>query len=242
MRYTPQQIEDYRRDGVLFLGKVLTDAQVQGARDHIAQLIAGDKVDRPSSGKGQHLIRRLDASEHDPWFRELITAEVFGDIGEAALGPDVQHFQDNVFYKPASVGAPTPWHQDNIWWHGDPPELATVWIALDPVNGDNGAVQYVRGSHSRLIDHTLPVQDPGGFSYNVIDPKAVDQSRLISFTLAPGEGVLHHCLTIHGAPANVSSLPRRGYTVHLMRTGLLRRDPVKNPVLRGRALAAPAAS
>ena len=39
-----------------------------------------------------------------------------------------------VFYKPAKDGSPTLWHQDNMYWKYEPPNLASIWIALDDVN------------------------------------------------------------------------------------------------------------
>ncbi|MCX5659985.1 MAG: phytanoyl-CoA dioxygenase family protein [Planctomycetota bacterium] len=233
MRYTAQQIATYQRDGVLPLGKVLTDAQIQGAREHIETLIAENKVDRPESAPGKHAIRRLEVSQHDPWFMGIVRSDAIVDAGEAAIGPNVQMFQDNIFYKPASVGGSTPFHQDNIWWNVNPPAIMTIWIALDEVDETNGPVQYVRGSNTHLRDHTLPVNDPCGAKYNVIDPATIDRSKIVTFKLQPGEAVMHHCLTIHGAPENQSPRPRRAYTVHLMQAGLSPRELDKYPLLRG---------
>ncbi len=230
----PDAVSTFAREGVLPLGQVLDAAQVQAAREHLAQLIAQEKVDRPSSQPGRFIFRRLNVSSFDAWFGTLVRTPAVLDAAEVALGPDVQYFQDNIFYKPAAVGGATPWHQDNIWWHSNPPAMATIWIALDDVDDDNGAVRYVRGSHDRLIEHTLPVQDPQGMTYNVLDPSRVPQDRVVSFAVPAGHAVMHHCLTIHGSPENRSPRPRRAYTVHVMRAGLLSRDEAKNPVLRGR--------
>lgn len=235
MHLTPEQRDAFARDGVLSVGRVLDDAQVAEARDRLERLIAADKMDKPQSDAGGYTFRRLNVSSFDPWFGSLVRTPAVLDPAESVLGPDLQYYQDNIFYKPAGVGADTPFHQDNIWWRGDPPAMLTLWIALDPADAGNGGVEYVRGSHAALIDHTLPVQDPGGFSYNVIDPQRVDRGRVATFTLAPGEAVMHHCLTIHGAPANASPRPRRGYTVHLMRAGLFPGyDHARHPLLRGK--------
>lgn len=241
MRYTAQQAAAYQRDGVLPLGKVLTDEQIKGAREQIERLIAESKVDRPESKPGMHTIRRLEVSQFEPWFRQIVSSDPIVDAGELAVGPNVQMFQDNIFYKPASVGGATPWHQDNIWWNVNPPKIMTIWVALDEVDETNGPVQYVRGSHTHLREHTLPVNDPCGAKYNVIDPATIDKSKLVSFHLAPGEAVMHHCLTIHGSTENLSPKPRRAYTVHLMQAGLSPRDLAAYPLLRGRMPLAPAA-
>ncbi|MCE9590823.1 MAG: phytanoyl-CoA dioxygenase family protein [Planctomycetes bacterium] len=230
-----EQVEAFRADGVLPLGRVLTPEQVEESRKRLEDLIARDLLDKPGTEPGRYAFRRLNVSKVEPWFGTLARLDTVLDAAESVLGPDIQYFQDNIFYKPASVGASTPWHQDNIWWHADPPDMLTIWIALDDADAGNGAVEYVRGSNvAGLIDHTVPVNDPMGITYNVIDPARVGRDKLVSYVLKPGEAVMHHCLTIHGSPVNSSNRPRRGFTVHLMRAGLSSRDLEQFPMLRGR--------
>ncbi|MCC6579336.1 MAG: phytanoyl-CoA dioxygenase family protein [Phycisphaeraceae bacterium] len=235
MALTTQQIARYRRDGVLPVGRMLSDLQVQDAREHIQAAMDRQLLDKPGTNPGKFTFRLLSASQSDPWFGQLLRSGPILDAAEAVLGPDIQYFQDNVFYKPARDGDITQWHQDNIWWKSDPPDMLTIWIALDDVTPENGAVRYVVGSHAALIEHRLPVDDPQGAKYNMIHPDDVKDRDVVTFDVPAGHGVMHHCLTIHGAPANVSERPRRGYTVHLMRAGLFPdRLAESNPVLRGR--------
>ena len=246
MQLTREQIATYERDGVLPVGRVLTDEQLVTARERLDRMVAEEKVDRPESPtKDGHTIRRLDVSQHDPWFGSVVRSPAILDIAESALGPNIQYYQDNIFYKPANVGGATPWHQDNIWWHGDPPNMLTIWVALDDVDPDNGPVHYVKGSHVAMVDHTMPVHDPGGFTYNLIDPKQVGpelQSRVVSFSFPAGHAVMHHCQTVHSAPPNASPRPRRGYTISLMQAGLFGPETEKQPLLRGRMPVAKAAT
>lgn len=61
--------------------------------------------------------------------------------------PGVRVMQDNAIGKP--VGAKSlGYHQDNAYlgWF-KPGEICTVWIALDDVEAQNGAMELVRGSH-----------------------------------------------------------------------------------------------
>ena len=234
MGLTSQQVETYRRDGVLPLGRILEPAVVKDACAHLEALRNKNLMDNPGSGTELKTYRLLNTSTHDAWFQCIINHPTVLDAAVAILGPNVQYFQDNVFYKPARDGAPTFWHQDNIWWHSNPPNMLTIWIALDDVDSTNGAVEYVPGSHSHLIDPQLPINDVNGSSYKVLAPEQVDMKKVVSFKVPAGHAVMHHCLTIHGAPANASDRPRRGYTVHLAQPGVLQLDPVKNPILRGR--------
>ena len=105
--------------------------------------------------------------------------------------------------------------------------------AQNIVDASNGAVHYIRGSHSHLIEPKLPVSDVNGMKYNVLAPDQVDQSQAVSFKVPAGHAVMHHCLTIHGAPPNNSERPRRGYTVHLAQPGVKPLDVAQHPILRG---------
>ncbi len=234
MHLAETQIETYRRDGVLPLGRVLDDACVAEAREHLEALRARDLMDNPSTNPARRSFRLLNVSSHDPWFQRIVTAPAVLDAAESVLGPNIQAYQDNVFYKPARDGAETAWHQDNLWWHADPPDMLTIWIALDDVDATNGAVRYIPGSHTALIPGTQEVNDPKHGRYHMLAPEQVDADKAVSFVLQAGEAVMHHCLTIHGAPCNLGDRPRRGFTVHLQRAGLLKQDPAQVPVLRGR--------
>lgn len=234
MHLSATQLAAWNRDGVLPLGRVLSDAQLAEVREHLDQLMAQDKLDKPESEPGRFTYRRLNVCQFDPWFNAIVRLDAVIDPAESALGPDIQYYQDNIFYKPASVGGATPFHQDNIWWHADPPAMLTIWIALDDVDSTNGGVEYSRGSHSGLMEHTFPINDPNGAKYNVLDPARVSRETLVTYNLPAGHAVMHHCLTIHGAPANVSPRTRRAYTVSLMRAGLFGEHGKGNPLLRGK--------
>jgi len=113
--------------------------------------------------------------------------------------------------KPPGSGAATPPHQDGFYFRITPNEAVTFWIALDPVDAENGCVRYVPGSHRRgLVRHersrTL------GFSQTVADYDAEDQSSEVAIYAEPGDLVAHHSLTIHRADPNCSTRQRRALT------------------------------
>src|SRR6476619_1114173 len=95
MHLSKEQVATYERDGVIPVGRVLTDEQVNTARERIEQMIAKDMVDRPESpSKDGHTIRRLDVSRHDPWFSSVVRSPAVLDVAESVLGPNIQYYQD----------------------------------------------------------------------------------------------------------------------------------------------------
>ena len=86
---------------------------------------------------------------------------------------------------------------------------------LDPVSVETGAVRYVVGSHEdrtryrpNLFVTTSPLPDTEGADVPDYD-EPVGEARVISFDTEPGDVVVHHARTIHGAYANASATRRR---------------------------------
>jgi phytanoyl-CoA hydroxylase len=101
----------------------------------------------------------------------------------------------------------TPAHQDGFYWNRKPDLACGIWIALDPVDRENGCLWYGRGSHK------LGIQPHGasgvlGFSHGLLnfDPKSVDA---VPIELQPGDAVAHSSATIHWTETNRSNRHRR---------------------------------
>lgn len=234
MRLTPDQIEVYRRDGVVPIGRVLDETTVAEAKERIEALRQRDLLDNPAEGTDRRSFRLLMASTFDEWFKSIINNDDLLDAAESVLGPNVQYYQDNIFWKPPTQGAATTWHQDNVWWDAHPPNMATVWIALDDADAANGGVHYIPGSQTNLLKGEQEVNDPKAGTYYLLTDEQVDASRAISFTVPAGHAVMHHCQTIHGAPPNKSDRSRCGFTVHLQEAGLQGQGVEECPILRGK--------
>ena len=100
-------------------------------------------------------------------------------------------------------------HQDLAYFHVDGEQVCTVWIPLDPVDAANGAVRYVRGSHRDRTSFRPNVfvtteSLPGTEGVDV--PDHTDDPALVHFDTAPGDIVVHHARTIHGAFANTTPI------------------------------------
>ena len=80
------------------------------------------------------------------------------------------------FNKPARVGSAVPWHQDNAYFCRTPPDMLTIWIAIDAVTPDNGPVHYIKGSHVNM----LPARPSGvtGISMGLASPPHPAESEL----------------------------------------------------------------
>jgi ectoine hydroxylase-related dioxygenase (phytanoyl-CoA dioxygenase family) len=132
------------------------------------------------------------------------------------FGSSAVHFYDDI------VCVKEPGTPDPTEYHHDLPQLgvgedATVggaWCALDPCGPETGSLVYVRGSHRSW--RSLP-QDGGMFDLDAAGDAVAD--RLVSFELEPGDAVVHHHLTVHGAGPNPSRQPRRAITLRYAAPG-----------------------
>ena len=64
------------------------------------------------------------------------------------------------FNKPPGTDSPTPPHQDNYYFSLKPPNVLTIWLALDPVDDENGCLRYVAGSHRDGHPAARPLEHP----------------------------------------------------------------------------------
>jgi hypothetical protein len=135
-------------------------------------------------------------------------------IARQLLGPDATLDADNAVYKPARVGGPTAWHQDEAY--NDPnfyQRQLTIWIALFDTTLENGAMAFVPGSHLRGI---LPHRLHGGSEEAAAIEccEGFDPSTATICPIQAGSMTIHHGRVVHGASGNTSEGPRLGYILN----------------------------
>ena len=222
-RITDAQVETYRQDGAICL------RQPFGA-DWVAKLEAG--VDRniraPSTLATEH---KLDDGkgrffedycywEQIPEYKDFVLNSSAAAIAARFMGAHaVQIFHEHVLVKEPGTTKQTPWHHDMPYYCIDGQQVISIWLALDPV--PRGVCpQFVAGSHlwgklyyPRLFDDGSDYAYEGSGYETVPDIDGEpDRYRILHWDLAPGDAVLFHFLTLHGAPGNATGGRRRGFS------------------------------
>lgn len=153
-----------------------------------------------------------------PEFLAFATRSPLGALVAAVLGADdVWLYEDSVLVKEPGTEERTAFHQDMAYFHLDGDLVCTTWVPLDPVTAESGAVRYVTGSHldrtryrPNLFVTTMAIPGTEGAEVpDYDDLKQVGAARIVSFDTEPGDVVIHHARTIHGAHANASATRRR---------------------------------
>jgi phytanoyl-CoA hydroxylase len=148
-------------------------------------------------------LKQLQHMGHDSFFRTYMRHPSWLALAEALIGEEVRAEEPEWFNKPPNTQHVTPPHQDNYYFCLKPPHVLTLWLALEPVDEENGCLRYVAGSHRHGV---RPHGRSGvlGFSQGITDYGPDDQAREVQVGQQPGDVVAHHGETIHRADANRS--------------------------------------
>ncbi len=153
-------------------------------------------------------LKQLNRMDQEPYFRAYRDHPKWRSLAEAVIGERVQSGQPEWFNKPPNTNHITPPHQDNYYFCLHPAHVATIWLALDRVDAENGCLRYVEGSHrAGFRPHTR--SQVLGFSQGIDAYTPDDFSREVAAILEPGDAVVHHGMTIHRADANHSTTRHR---------------------------------
>jgi 2-oxoglutarate-dependent dioxygenase len=230
----------FARDGFVALGRVLDDATLHELRESIERRCrTRDGAPLPDvrdlssflDGPGPSAVwQRVNIHAVEPSAARLARRPDVLDAVEAVLGPDLRLLRDQCFYKPPRCGGEVFLHQDNRYWHLDPPAAVTVFFALDDCTVDTGCVHFIAGSHRwGRVSHRRAA---GGRS--VLLEAEVDKALGVPLELTAGHASMHHCETLHWSPPNTSARPRRAHTIQYVRAGVAARgEPLTGlPVVR----------
>jgi non-heme Fe2+,alpha-ketoglutarate-dependent halogenase len=133
--------------------------------------------------------------------------------GAADQGPDFVCWGMHLFAKQPSDPKEVALHQDAIYWPLTPAKSVSVWIAIDDVDQDNAAMQFVPGSHllGPLSHEAMEFDGTRVLKRQVINPAWY--GKRFNNVLKAGEISIHSDLLLHGSEANRSTRRRAGLTV-----------------------------
>lgn len=226
----------FRLNGYLPVGQVSIPADVSALKQEFARLLGalsnedGLPEDHQMRSADGHVRVALHLCHISEVFRyHALNAHVAGML-RGLFDEEPLILTSLLFNKPPQVGEPLDLHQDLPYYpYLRDDDLATCWMALDDVDATNGCLEYLPGSHCSVAPH----RDTGRQQALDIDPSQVDTTRLVAVTLAAGEAVIHHGLTIHRSSANRSLRPRAGVAVLYVRASArVAPDDFPYPLLR----------
>lgn len=168
-------------------------------------------------------LKQLQHMDVDPFFRDYARNSRWCELAQRLLGEPASCDAPEWFDKPPGTQHETPPHQDNFYFCLRPPQVITMWLALDPVDEENGGLCYLPGSHRRGIrPHAASAMI--GFSQAIVDYDEQDRAAEVRVKLSPGDLVVHHGETIHRADPNRSATRHRRALAMVFRGASAQRD------------------
>ncbi|WP_093802465.1 chlorinating enzyme [Streptomyces sp. Wb2n-11] len=249
---TPQELSQFHKNGFFGPFKVYEIEEMRKIwrTERLALMDRSNAIYQEEAAQsGNTNISNYDRHLDNDFLADHVCNPRITEKVAGVLGPDVLCWRTEFFPKyPGDEG--TDWHQADtfanasgtpqIVWAGD--ELVhfggtlTVWTAFTEANEDTGCLQFIPGSHQKMMyDETKKMHyDPdrinaevkegvprGFFGYDYrelqIDKDFVpDESKAVSMVMRPGEAIMFWSTLMH------ASLPHNGSTDE-MRLGFANR-------------------
>ena len=213
-----EEVASFWRDGALCLRGLFGAAWVEHMREAVEEDLANPGPLAREYGKnGGRFLGDIGAWAVKPGLRRFVEKSPAAEIAARLLkSHKVNFLYDQLFVKEPGTAAITPWHQDGPYWPVRGDQILSIWFALDDVTVESSGVEYLKGSH-RWGKEYRPVSFAGDAEmYRMLpgdtlpDIEAMrGQFEVMNWDMKAGDCLIHHCMTVHGAPGNASSTRRR---------------------------------
>jgi ectoine hydroxylase-related dioxygenase (phytanoyl-CoA dioxygenase family) len=206
---TQDQLAEYREQGYVMLGRIVSDEQLASLRAEEARVRRYPFVKEDGTIEKDGLtIFRSQLCDYSEPIRRFVTLGDHVQIARQLVGPNLCFWFNQYVTKlpddPAGKLAEFPWHQDNGYVGIEPANNVTIWCALDDVDEKNGCVWVMPRSHKKgLLPHT---QSKNSWHFTV--PVEGDG---VPARLKAGEAVAFTGLTLHRSKQNFTNKPRRAF-------------------------------
>ena len=217
-----KDIMRYQRDGVVALHGLFSQHWIDCLRAGVETNLAepGEFAREHGEGRGKFFDDYCNW-KRIPEFHKFVHGSYAAEIAAAAMGsPIAQFFHEHVLVKEPGTVKRTPWHQDAPYFCVDGVQTLSFWIPLDPVP-QHVCPEFIAGSHNwGKLFYPRSFFDDTDYNYdgdNFVTIPDIDASRdnynIHSWALEPGDAILFHFRTVHGAPANLGGGRRRGFAL-----------------------------
>ena len=162
----PEHIAAYHRDGYTIARAFFTPEETGLLR---RAALEDNQIDRRAfgrdDGEGGRVRLAVWNQPGDSLYGMVARCARVVDSMEALLGGEVYHYHSKMILKEPRVGGAWAWHQDYGYWYHNGclyPQMASVYIAVDPATRQNGCMQLLKGSHHMgRVEHTLVGEQTG---------------------------------------------------------------------------------
>ena len=180
---------DFDRDGYVVLRGFLSAEELEELRTRAEGCLS--EAERGEEYPG--VVKNLN--KVDPWFEDQLQRGRQRELISALLEDDLEPATAAWFARlPGETAGIRP-HLDAV---GHRQKGATIWIALDRADRENGCLYYARGTHRQELPSVVGLE---GFS--------AESEEAVAVEVEPGDAAIHSSLTVHWSEANRSQRLRQ---------------------------------
>ncbi len=211
MKLTPEQMEEFDREGFLFLPNMFSPDEVRVLRDEAERVYALDREEvwRESSGVPRTAFAAHTYSE--PFRRLGRHPRLIEPVMQMLDGPVYMH-QYKVNAKAAFDGEVWQWHQDYGTWARDDempkPRAMNISVFLDEVTAANGPLIFIPRSHKQGVQQAGHDLETTSYPLWTLDRATVrrlaDEGGIVAPTGPAGSMLMFHGNLVHASPPNIS--------------------------------------
>jgi len=243
MQLTEQQLQQYKEDGYVVVPQLIDAAELAPLRRRLMDFLEGNHdwpdqhfqiLDpaRFANPRGGFVpVGVQGPSRHEDIFKNIADHPRLQAAMSQLLGGTVQRYTDQALIRKAGLGTTQAgqsfYHQDSYYWRLEPQTGCNVWITLDPVGRDSGALAIMPGTHRNwtLIEHEQYYDDPSyhtatngkAFQRHRIPNDQIDFSREVVLPMQPGDAVFFTNFTWHRSEKNLTDSHECAYAIAYQR-------------------------
>jgi non-haem Fe2+, alpha-ketoglutarate-dependent halogenase len=210
-KLTAAQVRHFNERGYVLPLAVFSTEEAEANRRYFDQLMASARA----AGHNSYSINGWH--RHCVGIYRLLMEPRILDYVEDLIGPNIVSTMTHYFSKEPGDDKQVVWHQDASYWPLTPSKVVTVWLAIDDADDDNGAMQFIPGSHHH---GQIPFEPSAAEENNVLGQSVRDPGRFggppVSVCLKAGQISIHTDLLLHGSAPNRSTRRRCGLTLRYM--------------------------
>lgn len=210
--FAPEQVQQFQTEGYVIVPAFFSPEEARLLREEMERLVREDRgrnVMPPFSNKVNYQITPL--TDKSPLFGEIPARPEIVQVVEQLIGAPALLWLEQIFLKPAQVGAGNTWHVDNVRFKAtDPTRGVGMWIALHDSSRANGTLELIPRSHLSPPESYIPA---GQFM-----PVPPEGAETVAMIAAAGGVIFFNFGVLHRTSDNLSDGNRAALVYHFLHT------------------------